>query len=61
MHDPADEVAEPEHGRVLHPDRRLTAIHVLQGVPHGRIGVQLVLVCVHWVVRECSEGFGYNL
>ena len=34
VHDSADEVPEPKHGRVLHANRHLAAVLVLEGVPH---------------------------
>lgn len=50
MHDASNEVAKPEHGRVLHPDRHLAVVLILQGVPHGRKLVQLVFFYPNWIV-----------
>ena len=55
MHNPSDEVTKPEHGGVLNTDCRLAAVVVLQGVPHGRVSVQFVFMCVDRVVCERGE------
>lgn len=55
VHDASDEVAEPEHGRVLHSNRHLATLLVLEGVPHRSVDVKLVFLHLLRIVSECDE------
>ena len=51
VHDASNEVAKPEHGRVLDADRHLTVVHMLQSVPHWCEFIELIFTNPDRVVR----------
>ena len=51
VHDASNEVAKPEHCRVLDADRHLTVVHMLQSVPHWCEFIELIFTNPDRVVR----------